>query len=99
MTKETEGSEPLATLLQRYRTYDEEPSEVHRASLADALRGGDDPLKVVEYFQTLGLPVQCLEDLFRINDDPTEEELHAFRVQEGVAISMASDGVWALYTP
>jgi hypothetical protein len=97
--KGTEGSEPLAALLQRYRSYDDEPTEVHRASLAQALAGGEDPLKVVEYFTTLGLPVQCLDDLFQINNDPSEEELHAFRVQEGVAISVASDGVWALYTP
>jgi hypothetical protein len=35
----------------------------------------------------------------RINDDPDEEEIHAFKVVEGVAVSLASDGVWALYTP
>jgi hypothetical protein len=99
MTEETETSEPLAALLQRYRTYADEPTEVRRASLAQALAGGEDPVKVVEYFTTLGLNVQCLDDLFQINNDPAEEELHAFRVQEGVAISVASDGVWALYTP
>jgi hypothetical protein len=62
------------------------------------LAGGEVPLKVVECLANLG-PVRCLDDLFRLNDDPTESDLYAFRVPEGVAISVASDGVWALYAP
>ena len=93
------GCEPISALLQRYRTYDDEPSEVHRASLAEALRGGTDPLKVLEYMRGLGLEVLELGDLLNINDDETEEELHAFPVLEGVAVSVASDGAWVLFTP
>jgi len=91
--------EPLAALLQRHHAHDGEPLDVQSASLAEALRGGCDPLNLVEYFRTLGLPLQGLDDLLRINNDPDEEELHAFRVVEGVAVSLASDGAWALYAP
>jgi len=94
----TETLEPLAALLRRHH-YDEEPMEVHRASLAEALRGGSDPLKVVEYLAGLGIAVRGLDDLLKINADATEEELHAFQVQEGVAVSVASDGAWVLFTP
>ena len=94
----TENVEPLAALLSRHH-YDEEPMEVHRASLAEALRGGNDPLKVVEYLAGLGIVVRGLDDLLKINDDASEEELHSFRVQEGVAVSIASDGAWVLFTP
>jgi hypothetical protein len=31
--------------------------------------------------------------LLRINDDDTEEEIHAFRVVEGIAAVMAADGL------
>jgi hypothetical protein len=95
----TETLEPLDALLLRYQAEDELIRGVPRASLAEALRGGNDPLRVIEYFGNLGLPIECLDDLLRINDDPDEEEIHAFKVVEGVAVSLASDGVWALYTP
>jgi hypothetical protein len=62
------------------------------------MRGGTDPLHVLDYLRGLGRPVHSLDDLLTINDDPDEEELHAFRVHEGVAVSVASDGAWALYT-
>jgi hypothetical protein len=91
--------EPLSVLLQRYKSYEDEPAQVHSASLTLALAGGRDPLKIVDYFRSLGLPVRSLDDLLLINGDPHEEELHAFRVAEGVAVSVASDGTWALYTP
>ena len=91
--------EPLEALLRRYKHYEDEPGEVHRASLADALRGGNDPLKVVEYLTGLGIAVRELDDLLTINDDESEEELHAFRVLEGVAVSVAADGAWVLFTP
>jgi len=90
--------EPLAALLRRLQAPDEPAGDVPRASLAEALRGGNDPLQVVDYFRSLGLPVQDLDDLLRINADPDEEELHAFRVAEGVAVTVASQGEWALYT-
>jgi hypothetical protein len=34
-----------------------------------------------------------------INGDETEEEIRSFRVAEGVAVVVASDGVWTLFTP
>ena len=91
--------EPLAALLQRFRAEDDEPAEVAQASLAEALSGGNDPLRIVDYFGQLGIPVSNLDDLLRINEDQTEEELHSFRVQEGVAVSVASVGIFVLYTP
>jgi hypothetical protein len=72
---------------------------VPQIRLADALRNGDDPLHVVPYFVSLGLPLQSLDDLLRINDDPDEEELHSFRVAEGIAVTMASDNLWVLFLP
>jgi hypothetical protein len=90
--------EPLAALLRRYHAGDGPAGDVPRASLAEALRGGSDPLQVVDYLRGLGLPVRDLEDLLAINADPDEEELHAFRVAEGVAVTVASQGDWALYT-
>ena len=95
----TNNIEPLAALMRRQRLRSSHASRMPRASLQRALLGGDDPLQVVTYFATLGLALTQLEDLLKINDDPDEEELHAFRVQEGVAISIASDGAWALYVP
>jgi len=29
----------------------------------------------------------------------TEEEIHCFRVAEGVAVTVASDGLWLLFEP
>ncbi len=63
------------------------------------LKGADDPLKIVEYLTELGIAVRELDDLLKINADDTEEELYAFRVAEGVALSVASDGLWLLYEP
>ncbi len=70
-----------------------------RLSLAEALRDGDDPLHILSYLAGLGLTVQSLDDLLRINNDPAEEEIHSFRVAEGVAVSLASDGLWQLFLP
>ena len=35
----------------------------------------------------------------RIDDDETEQEILGFRVAEGVAVTIASDGVWLLFEP
>ena len=80
-------------------TTSDEPRDVPRVSLAEALRRGDDPLHILPYLAGLGLAVRSLDDLLLINGDDTEEELHAFRVAEGVAISVASDGLWMLFVP
>jgi hypothetical protein len=34
-----------------------------------------------------------------VNGDDTEEEIHSFRVAEGVAVTVASDGLWLLFEP
>ena len=94
-----EPTETLAALLRRHCADHDEPRDVPRVSLADALRDGDDPLHIIPYLAGLGLPVQSLDDLLRINDDATEEEVHAFRVAEGVAVTVASDGLWQLFLP
>ena len=91
--------ETLAALLRRYSGGQDEPSNVARVSLADAVRQGDDPLHILPYLAGLGIAVQCLDDLLRINDDDTEEEIHSFRVTEGVAVTVASDGLWLLFEP
>jgi hypothetical protein len=68
-------------------------------SLSTALKAGDDPFHVLPYLAGLGLPVRQLDDLLAINAAPDEEDLHAWRCHEGIAVSIASDGVWLLFTP
>jgi hypothetical protein len=92
-------AEPLAELLRRYHDPAEEPAEVTRISLTAALQRGDDPMHIIEYLNGLGITVSTLDDLLAINDDQTEEELHSFRVSEGIAVSVASDGLWFLFEP
>jgi hypothetical protein len=89
--------ETLAELLRRYCDEHDEPRDVPRISIAEAVRNGDDPLHIIPYFANLGLVVRTLDDLLQINDDDTEEELHSFRVAEGVAVTLASDGLWLLF--
>jgi hypothetical protein len=91
--------EPLAALLRRYCEPHDGPRDVPRVSLEDAVRRGDDPLHILPYFATLGRTVRNLDDLLLINDDDTEEEIHSFRVAEGVAVTVASDGLWLLFEP
>lgn len=95
----SDAPEPLAALLRRFRDPHDEPCQVPRVRLADAVHRGDDPLHILPYFATLGLPVRSLDDLLKINGDDTEEEIHCFRVAEGVAVTMASDGLWLLFEP
>jgi hypothetical protein len=89
--------EPFSALLRRYA--DDDERSVVRTRLPDALAGRDDPMKIVEYMKGLGIDVRELDDLLKINDDQSEEELHSFRVLEGIAVSIASDGIWVLFTP
>ena len=51
------------------------------------------------YLAYVGLSVRSLDDLLRINADATEEEIHCFRVAEGVTVTLASDGLWLLFEP
>ena len=90
-TPMTTTIETLAALLRRYCDDQDEPRDVPRVSLADAVRQGDDPLHILPYFAGLGIAVRSLDDLLRINDDDAEEEIRSFRVAEGVAVTVASD--------
>ena len=92
-------TETLAALLRRYCDQNDEPRDVPRVRLADAVRRGDDPLHIIPYLAGLGLTVRCLDDLLLVNADETEEEVHSFRVAEGVAVTVASDGLWLLFEP
>jgi hypothetical protein len=94
----TTTHETLAALLRRY-CGDDDPPDVPHVSLAQAVRDGDDPLRIVQYFASLGLALRSMDDLLLINDDPEEEEVHCFRVVEGVAVTVASDGLWQLFVP
>lgn len=89
--------ETLASLIGRYLDPDGTPVQVPRVSLSAALREGDDPLHILRYLAGLGLSVSCLDDLLLINADEGEEELHGFRVAEGVAMTVSSDGLWVLF--
>ena len=91
------ATETLGALLTRYAGDNDEPRDVPRIRFDEALRRGDDPLHVLPYLAGLGIPVRSIDDLLRINDDDTEEEIHAFRVVEGIAVVVASDGNWLLF--
>lgn len=95
----TEKPETLEALLRRFCEDFDEPRDVPTVSLADAIRRGNDPLDLLSYMAGLGMPVANLDDLLAINAHSTEEEITAFRVVEGVAVTVASDGIWALFTP
>ncbi|WP_026439765.1 hypothetical protein [Acidocella facilis] len=86
----------LEALLTRYSDI-EKLSEVQRVRFTDAVRTGEDPLSIVKYFDTVGIKVQAPADLFALNDDPNEEEVNAFWVPEGVAVSINSDDLWLIF--
>lgn len=88
--------ETLEALLARY-SIPERLGEVRRVRFADAVRTGEDPLAILKYFGTLGLAVRAPADLFALNEDPNEEEVNAFWVPGGVAVSIASDDAWLVF--
>lgn len=94
------GADPptFADLLHLYAS-PEDPAEVEEVSLSWALTGGHDPRNVLAYYASLGLPVRSLADLLAINDDPGEDDVHAFPTREGVAVSIASDCAWVHFVP
>ena len=86
----------LEELLRRYSSI-EKLSDVQRIKFDEAVRTGEDPLRVLAYFATLGIAVREPADLFRLNDDPNEEEINAFWIPEGVAVSVESDNLWLVF--
>jgi hypothetical protein len=91
--------EPLSALLRRYAGDNDEPRDVLRVRFDEAVKRGDDPLHILPYLSSLGIVVETLEDLLLINREVTEEDISAFRVAEGIAVVIASDGIWALFEP
>ncbi|MDR3505262.1 MAG: hypothetical protein P4L52_03360 [Acidocella sp.] len=86
----------LEELLTRYSSIEKLP-DVQRIKFEDAVRTGTDPLSIVKYFFTLGIAVREPADLFRLNDDPNEEEINAFKIPQGVAVSVESDDIWLVF--
>lgn len=86
----------LEELLTRYSSIEKLP-DVQRIKFDEAVRTGQDPLKIIAYFKTLGIAVREPADLFRLNDDPNEEEISAFKIPEGVAVSVESDDLWLVF--
>ncbi len=95
----TDRPETLKALLARFCGNSYEPRDAPSVSRADAIRQGDDPLNLLQYMAGLGMPVAGLDDLLAINADDGEEEIAASRVAEGIAVTVASGGIWALFTP
>ncbi len=93
------ATETLGELLQRYAGDNDERRDVPRIRFDETVKRGDDPLQILPYLAGLGIQVRSIDDLLRINDDDTEEEIRAFRVVEGIAVVMASDGNWLLFEP
>jgi hypothetical protein len=96
MTQTFPQVETLEELLTRYSSIEKLPY-VQRIKFDEAVRTGQDPLSIVKYFKTLGIEVREPEDLFRLNDDPNEEEINAFNIPEGVAVSVESDDLWLVF--
>lgn len=94
-----EPKEPFSDLARRLYG-GRHPAPVPEAiSLRQALSQDDDPLHIIAYLRSVGITVTGLSDLLAINDDPSEEELHAYPVREGIAVSVASEDAWQIFTP
>jgi len=97
-----ESSPPITSFAELVATYTADPDappQTETISLAAALVAGDDPWGVIGYLAGIGIFVKELADFIAINADETEEELHAWPCQDGMAISIASEDVWLLFTP
>ncbi|HLO75166.1 MAG TPA: hypothetical protein VK196_01765 [Magnetospirillum sp.] len=89
---------PFAALAAAFCDLGEEP-EATFTPFASALATGEDPGRILFYLATLGLRPTTLDELLAaVNDLEDEEELHAWPVAEGVAVSVASDGTWHVFT-
>ena len=98
MTQIFPQAEALEVLLRRHAAGRDLPRHVPHLRLADALARGDDPLRLIEYFLDLDRKIENLEDLLAACTDPGEEEIEAYRVEEGIAVFFVTDGQWAIFT-
>jgi hypothetical protein len=90
--------ETIEALVSRHAAGRDLPRHVPRLRLADALARGDDPLHLLPYLSDLGVRIGTLEDLLAACTDPGEEEIEAFRVEEGILVYLVVAGQWALFT-
>ncbi len=90
--------EMLAELVKRHAGERDTPRHVPRIAFSEALSRGDDPHHILPYFGDVGGAVRSLEDLLEAANDPGEEEMAAYRVEDGVAVYLAVDGQWLLFT-
>jgi hypothetical protein len=94
---EDERPPTFAELRRRYQLLGASPART--VALSSALQAGDDPLHILSYIGALGVCTETLQQLHSgINGLEDEEELFAFRCQEGIAVSIASDDEWILFT-
>lgn len=78
----------------------DDPRIITTVSFPSARQAGTDPGGILPYLARFGRSPVCLDDLLAcVNTLPDEEELHAWPVREGIAVSVASDGAWFLFTP
>lgn len=98
MTELSAQIETLDALVRRHAAGHDLPRHVPHVRLADALARGDDPLHLLPYFSDLGVRIGTLEDLLAACADPGEEEIEAFRIEEGVAVLLVTDGQWMVFT-
>lgn len=94
---EDERPPSFAELRRRYQVLRGSPART--VALSSALKLGDDPFHILSYINALGIKAETLQQLqVGINGLRDEEELFAFRCQEGVAVSVASEDEWILFT-
>lgn len=87
----------FAELRSRYQVLSAAPLDI--IALSSALQAGDDPLHILSYIEALGVRAENLQQLHAgINGLDDEEELSAFLCLEGVAVSIASNDEWILFT-
>ena len=98
MTPLTAQLRVLDELIRQHAEGNDLPRHVPHLRLADALARGDDPLHLLPYFADLGTKIENLEDLLAACIDPGEEEIEAYRVEEGIAVYLVPDGQWAVFT-
>jgi len=99
MTTTVPEAPSIKELVRRYASERDEPADLTTTSLSAALAGVAESRSILGYLAGIGLHVTTISDLRRINDLEGEEELAAFEVAEGVAVSVASANAWILFTP